>query len=150
MAPRTRNASINRGRGRGRGRGRTQSGRTTQPRVSPSPTREETVPTTDVPNTINVTQVGDVLRDFMTGFLATLANAATPPTHRESAEESEPIHMDPPQETRATPTRVDPPTRVVPSIPTNHESTPVVTPVIHVLDDHGDVEHDLNRNSTFL
>ena len=104
----------------------------------------------DTPSNMNITRVGDVLRDFMTGLLATLAQTATPQTQRESAEESEPIHVDPPQETHASRTRVDPPTRVVPSIPTNRESTPVVTPVIHVSDDHGVVEHDLNQNSSFL
>jgi len=143
MAPRTRSAAG----GRGRGRGRTRGGRTTQPSDSPPPRREETVPPTENPSNINITQMGDVLREFMTGFLATLARNATPQTQRESAEESEPIHVDPPHRTRATRTRVDPSTRVV---PTNLEATPVVTPVVHVSDDHGNVEHGLSQISSFL
>ena len=146
MAPRTRNAAS----GRGRGRGRTRGGRTTQPSASSSAQIEETVPPTEIPSNINITQVGDVLREFMTGFLATLARTATPQTQRESAEESEPIHVDPPHVTRTNRTRVEPSTLGVPNVTTNLQATPVVTPVIQVSDGHGNVEHDLTRNPSFL
>ena len=148
MAPRTRSASNNRG--RGRGRGRVQSGGMSQPSVSQSPPRQETVPTTEVPNTMNVTQVSDALRELMNNFLATLANTATPQTQRESAEESEPIRVDPPLVTQATRTRVDPSTREVPNIPRNLQPPPLVTPVINIPGGRDDVELVGNRNPSFL
>ena len=64
MVPRTRNAT----RGRGRGRGRSQGGRNARNSVSSTPPSEEATPETQTPSTINVAQMGEVLRQFMDGF----------------------------------------------------------------------------------
>ena len=91
------------------------------------------MPVTEAPNTINVAQVGDVLRDFMTGFLATLTQTAPPQPERAPpvAEETEQVQPNPPHNTRTTRARA---AQQTPPTPNQYQIPPEVTPVIHVPD----------------
>ena len=68
MAPRARNS-----RGRGRGRGRPRGGRTARASAPPTPPREEVIPEVQALAQLMLLKVGDVLREFINGFLASLA-----------------------------------------------------------------------------
>ena len=110
-----------------------------QPSASSSPLREEEVPDVQAPNTINVAQVGDVLRDFMNGFLATLAQTVPSTTQRARVGESERNREEPPINAQVERRRGVPQTTRVPNASLNRRNPIEATPVINVPDVNDDL-----------
>ena len=141
MAPKKRNTS----------RGRPpKAPRNHRARVPTPPPREESVPVTETSNTFNVAQVGNLLQDFLTGFLATLTQAApAQPEHAPPVdEETEQVPPNPSHNARATRARVAQPTPPTPNLVRN---PPEVTPVIHVPDTNFDeMRNEIAQNTLYL